>query len=134
MSLVPLLPCLEEERHQVRQTFVAGGENVQNRPLDLTLLVLAVGSLEHLTLVQPTRSPEWRPEEGHACGGLKDTGPLRVGSVRVDNSLSAVSKVLSPAASSPTLSTTRPPKQCAMNIRGRSGQAYAMISVTSMKH
>ena len=96
MSLVLLLPCFEEERHQVRQTFVAGGENVQNRPLDLTLLVLALGSLEHLTLVQPARTPERRPEEGHACGGLKDIGPLRVGSVRVENSLSAVNEVVSP--------------------------------------
>ena len=88
MSLVLLLSCLEKERHQVRQTFVAGGENVQNGPLDQTLLVLALGSLEHLTLVQPARSPEGRPEEDQACGRLKDTGPLRVGSVRVDNSLS----------------------------------------------
>ena len=98
MSLVLLLPCLEEKRHQVRQIFVAGGENVQNRPLDLTLLVLALSSPEHLTLVQPARSPEGCPEEGHACSGLKDTGPLRVGSVRVDNSLSAVNGVLSPPA------------------------------------
>ena len=96
MSLVLLLPCLEEKRHQVRQIFVAGGENVQNRPLDLTLLVLALGSLEHLTLVQPARSPEGRPEEGYACSGLKDTRPLRIGPVRIDNSLSAVNEVLSP--------------------------------------
>ena len=97
-SLVLLLPCFEEERHQVRQTFIAGAENVQNRPLDLTVLVLTLSSLEHLNLVQPVRSPEGRPEEGHAGSGLKDTGPLRVGSVRVDNSLSAVSGVLSPPA------------------------------------
>ena len=98
VSLIPLLSCLEEERHQVRQTFVTGGENIQNRPLDLALLILALSSLEHLTLVQPARSPEGCPEEGHAYSGLKDTRPLRVGSVRIDNSLSAINEVLSPPA------------------------------------
>ena len=44
LRCLDLLSCLEEERHQVRHTLVVGGENIQNRPLDLALLVLALSS------------------------------------------------------------------------------------------
>ena len=78
--------------------------DIQNPSLDITLLILILSSLKHLTPVQPAGSPKKRPEEDCTRSRLKDTEPLRVGSFRVDNSLSAISGVLYPPVCSLTLS------------------------------
>ena len=72
--------------------------DVQNRSLELTLRILILSSLEHLTPFQPAGSPKKRPEEDCTRSRLKDIELLRVGSIRVDKSLSAITGVLSSPA------------------------------------
>jgi len=59
--------------------------------VDLALLVLALGSLEYLTLIQAARTPEGGPKENHPCSGCEDTRPLGVGPLCINHSLSVVS-------------------------------------------
>lgn len=97
-SLSLLLSRLEERSHQIHQAFVTGGEDVQDCPLDPIFLVLALGRPKHLALAQSARTPEGRPEEDHARGGLEDARPLGVGPLGIRHSLFAVNMASSPPA------------------------------------
>ena len=67
---------------------------MENRPLDLTLLVLTLGSPEHLALAEPACAPEGCSKEHHACCRPEDARPLGLGPLGIDHSLSAVSIAL----------------------------------------